>query len=104
MRSFGDLEDVSLSVAVMHCSMMWMYMLCSLIPSLSTKEGVSRETGNEATHCVSGVKFSALVEWNWGEESGKGITRVYLETFFCVYAANFLKLIFTFKSVFTIDI
>ena len=90
-------------------------MLCSLIPSLSTKEGVSRETGNEATHCVSGVKFSALVEWNWGEESGKRITRVYLETLdnlvrevyletFCVYAANFLKLTFTFKTVFTIDI
>ena len=38
-----------------------------------------------------------------GEESGKGITWVYLETF-CAYAANFLKLIFTFKSVFPIDI
>ena len=47
-------------------------MLCSLISSLSTKQGVSRETGNEATHCVSGVKFSALVEWNWGKSLEKG--------------------------------
>lgn len=88
MRSFGDLEDVSLSVAMMHCSMLQMYMLCSLVPSLSAKEGVSGETGNKATYCVSRVKFSALVEQNWREESGNGITRVYLETF-CAYAANF---------------
>ena len=45
-------------------------MLCSLVPSLHAKEGVSGETGNEAKYCVSGVKFSALVEWNWGGGGG----------------------------------